>query len=190
MGIALAQAAYHRGATVTLIHAPIEPAVLQTASEINLLAVTTAEEMRQAMLAALPQADWIIMAAAVADVRPKHQALQKLPKKALPSHLPLQPVPDIVAELGALKKSRQTLIGFAAQTGDIVAPALQKLQQKRLDVIAANPIDQPQSGFGSDSNQAIFLDKTGRKLTMNPCSKLEMAHQLFDFILEPTVFPG
>ena len=86
------------------MHGPVEPALLQTVSGIHTLAVTSAEEMRQAMIAALPQADWIIMAAAVADVKPTSQASKKLPKKELPSLLPLQSVPDIVAELGALKK--------------------------------------------------------------------------------------
>ena len=183
MGIALAQAAHHRGAAVTFVHAPMEPTLLQTASGIRTLAATSAEEMRQAILDTFPQADWIVMAAAVADVRPTHQAAKKLPKKDLPASLQLQPVPDIAAELGRLKKPHQTLIGFAAQTGEIVAPALRKLQEKGLDAIAANPIDQPQSGFGSADNQAVFLDKAGRKLEVSPCPKLEMAHRLFDFIL-------
>ncbi|MDJ0704856.1 MAG: bifunctional phosphopantothenoylcysteine decarboxylase/phosphopantothenate--cysteine ligase CoaBC [Leptolyngbyaceae cyanobacterium MO_188.B28] len=184
MGIALAQAALYRSAAVTLVHAPMEPTLLQTVSGIRTLAVTSAEEMRQAILDAFPQADWTVMAAAVADVKPAHQAAEKLPKKDLPPSLPLQPVPDIAAELGRLKKPHQTLIGFAAQTGEIVAPALRKLQQKGLDAIAANPIDQPQSGFGSADNQAVFLHKAGGKLEIPPCSKLEMAHRLFDFILD------
>ncbi|HEY9603415.1 MAG TPA: phosphopantothenoylcysteine decarboxylase, partial [Allocoleopsis sp.] len=105
-----------------------------------------------------------------------------LPKNLLPKSLPLEPVPDILAELGQRKQAHQRLIGFAAQTGDIVTPALQKLKAKQLDAIAANPIDRPGAGFGSDSNQAIFLDRQGRREEIAPCSKLQLAHELFDFV--------
>lgn len=181
MGIALAQAAAHRGAIVTLVHAPIEPALL---GEIRMRPVVSAAEMQQAMVNFLPHADWIIMAAAVADVKPTSYSPTKLPKSALPNILPLAPVPDIIAELATLKRSDQRLIGFAAQTGDFVTPAKEKLVQKQLDAIAANPIDQPNSGFGSDTNQAVLIDKHGRQRAIEPCSKLEMAHQLLDFVRE------
>jgi len=137
--------------------------------------------MRQAMLEHFPAADLTVMSAAVADVKPAAYSVQKLPKRSLPISLPLQPVPDILAELGSLKQPHQRLIGFAAQTGDIVTPARQKLQEKKLDAIVANPIDQPDSGFGSDNNQAIFLDK-GRQQQIEHCSKLQLAHHLFDFV--------
>jgi phosphopantothenoylcysteine decarboxylase / phosphopantothenate---cysteine ligase len=177
MGIALAQAALHRGATVTLVHAPMAPPI-----GVRSVPIQTAAEMEQAMRIHLPEADWIVMAAAVADVRPATYSPEKLPKRSLPTQLPLDPVPDIVAELSLLKQPHQKLIGFAAQTGDIVTPALEKLQRKGLDAIAANPIDQPNSGFGSEQNQAVFLDKQGNQRTIAPCSKLIMAHQLFDFL--------
>jgi len=134
------------------------------------------------MTAHFSEADWIVMAAAVADVRPATYSAEKLPKRSLPRQLDLAPVPDIVAELSSLKQPHQKLVGFAAQTGDILAPALEKLKRKGLDAIVANPIDQPDSGFGSDRNQAIFLDNQGRQVAIEPCSKLEMAHRLFDFI--------
>lgn len=178
MGLALAQAAIHRGAIVTLVHAPIS-------SEIPLgtkaIAVVSADEMRQAMLNNFANTDITIMAAAVGDVKPASYSSEKLPKKSLPQNLPLEPVSDIVAELGQLKQPHQRLIGFAAQTGDIVTPALQKLQTKNLDAIAANPIDLPNSGFGSDSNSAIFID-ANRQVEIPICSKLELAHHLYDFI--------
>lgn len=180
MGLALAQAAMHRGAIVTLVHAP---ATWEVPLGIRAIPVVTAAEMQQAMLSSFPDADLIIMAAAVADVKPAEYSTEKLPKKLLPTSLPLEPVPDIVAELGRLKQPHQRLIGFAAQTGDIVKPALRKLQEKKLDAIAANPIDLPNSGFGSDSNQAILIDKQGRQQEIAPCSKLEMAHDLLDFVL-------
>lgn len=179
MGLALAQAAVHRGAFVTLVHAP---ATWDAPLGMRLISVVSAEQMRQAMLENFADADVIVMSAAVADVKPAEYSAEKLPKRSLPTSLPLAPVPDIVAELGRLKQSHQRLIGFAAQTGDIVTPALEKLRQKKLDAIAANPIDQPESGFGSDTNQAIFIDSQGHQQPIQPCSKLQLAHHLFDFI--------
>lgn len=179
MGLALAQAALHRGATVTLVRAPASWSV---PLGIRAISVVSAAQMQQAMLEHFADADVIVMAAAVADVKPAEYAAEKLPKKLLPTSLPLEPVPDILAQLGQRKQPHQRLIGFAAQTGDIVTPALQKLKAKQLDAIAANPIDRPGAGFGSDSNQAIFLDRQGRREEITPCSKLQLAHKLFDFV--------
>lgn len=180
MGIALAQAAHHRGAQVTLVHGPLEDALKQRLLGIQAIGVTTAADMLQTMLAQLPTADWIFMAAAVADVKPAIQATTKLPKRDLPTALPLEAVPDIVATLSEKRTPQQRLVGFAAQTGDIIPPALDKLKRKGLDAIVANPIDQPESGFGSDTNQAVILDKTGQQIPIPPCSKLEMAHRILD----------
>jgi phosphopantothenoylcysteine decarboxylase/phosphopantothenate--cysteine ligase len=181
MGIALAQAALHRGADVTLVHGPLNG--LELPANLRSISTTTAQEMHQAMLASLPQVDWIIMAAAVADVKPAYTSVEKLPKAALPDQLPLAPVPDIVADLATQKHPHQKLIGFAAQTGDILTPAKDKLVRKHLDAIAANAIDQPGLGFGSNTNQAVFIDRHGRQQSMaQPQSKLQMAHELLDFI--------
>lgn len=182
MGIALAQAALHRGATVTLVHGPIDAALQTGLNGVERSPVTTAEEMYQALLHHLPRTDWLIMAAAVADVKPAQTHQHKLPKAELPESLPLANVPDLIATLKQHKQPHQRFIGFAAQTGDIVTPALDKLRRKGLDAIAANPIDQPHSGFGSDDNQAILIDAQGRQQAIAPCSKLEMAHQLLDFV--------
>ncbi|MBE9178298.1 bifunctional phosphopantothenoylcysteine decarboxylase/phosphopantothenate--cysteine ligase CoaBC [Oculatella sp. LEGE 06141] len=183
MGLALAQAAAHRGATVTLVHAPMEAGLLASLQGVRLIPVVSADQMRQSMLNYFPEADWTIMAAAVADVKPADYSSQKLPKRSLPEVLPLAAVPDIVAELGGLKQPHQRLVGFAAQTGDILAPALEKLKRKKLDAIVANPVDQPDSGFGGDRNQAIFLDAQGRQAAIGPCSKLEMAHRVLTLLL-------
>jgi phosphopantothenoylcysteine decarboxylase / phosphopantothenate---cysteine ligase len=183
MGIALAQAAVHRGAAVTLVHAPLEASLLARLSGIRSLPIESAAEMQQVMVQELVNADWIVMAAAVADVKPTHYSSEKLPKKALPETLPLEFVPDIVAELADRRHAHQRLIGFAAQSGDIVSPALEKLKRKKLDAIVANPIDQPNSGFGSEMNRAIFLDNQGRQVEIAPCNKLQMAHHLLDCIL-------
>ena len=181
MGIALAQAALHRGATVTLVHTALDTS-MNALQGIRVFPVTSAEAMQQALGDCFPEADWTIMAAAVADVKPASYSAAKLPKRSLPLSLSLEPVPDIVAALAAMKQPHQRLVGFAAQSGDIVAPALEKLHRKKLDAIAANPIDQPDSGFGSDSNLAVLLDRHGRKQIVEPCSKLHMAHELLDFI--------
>ncbi|RCJ27528.1 phosphopantothenate synthase [Nostoc minutum NIES-26] len=180
MGLALAQAALHRGASVTLVHGP---ANWDVPLGVQVISVISADQMQQVMLEYLPNADVIVMSAAVADVKPRDYSTEKLPKRSLPQALPLEPVPDIVAQLAQLKQPHQRLIGFAAQTGDIVIPALEKLQNKKLDVIVANPIDRPDSGFGSDNNQAIFLDWQGHKVEIAPCTKLQMAHHLFDFVI-------
>ncbi|PSB35482.1 bifunctional phosphopantothenoylcysteine decarboxylase/phosphopantothenate--cysteine ligase CoaBC [Chlorogloea sp. CCALA 695] len=178
MGLALAQAALNRGAIVTLVHAPLSGTIPLGMQAIE---VVSADQMRQAMLNNFTNADITIMAAAVADVKPATYSSVKLPKKSLPQSLPLEPVGDIVAQLGRLKQPHQRLIGFAAQTGDIITPALQKLQTKNLDAIAANPIDLPNSGFGSDSNSAVFID-ANRQLEIPACSKLQLAHHLYNFI--------
>ncbi|MGF1495636.1 MAG: bifunctional phosphopantothenoylcysteine decarboxylase/phosphopantothenate--cysteine ligase CoaBC [Elainellaceae cyanobacterium] len=186
MGVALAQAAQHRGARVTLVHGPMQAERLATLEQVHLVPVVSAAEMRHEMLASFATADWTIMAAAVADVAPTDYSPEKLPKRSLPDTLKLSPVPDILMDLSQRQRGNQRLIGFAAQTGDILPPALEKLQRKRLNIIVANPIDQPDSGFGSDQNQAVFLDDRGRRQHVPPCSKLELAHRLFDFSLGKT----
>jgi phosphopantothenoylcysteine decarboxylase/phosphopantothenate--cysteine ligase len=185
MGIALAQAALHRGASVTLVHSIADNFILKGVKNHQ---VVSAQEMENAMLEYFTDADIIIMAAAVADVKPRDYSDDKLPKSQLPSQLPLQQIPDIVAQLGNRKQPHQLLIGFAAQTGDIVKPALAKLTQKKLDAIVSNPIDQKGVGFGSNNNYAIFFDREGRQKEIPLCSKLEMAHQLLDFITVLTPF--
>ena len=184
MGIALAQAAIHRGATVTLVHGPLDESLRTRLGGLQALGVTTAEEMHQAMLSHLPQADWVVMAAAVADVKPATQASTKLAKADLPEALPLAQVLDIVADLSHKRQPHQKLIGFAAQTGDIVPPALAKLHRKGLDAIVANPIDVPGSGFGGDRNQAVLITQAGDQFPIPPCSKLDLAHQIWDALLQ------
>lgn len=188
MGLALAQAALHRGAVVTVVQGP-GGVPLPLSDRLQTLPIVSAAEMRQVLLEHFPQSDITVMAAAVADVMPVDYSAEKLPKAQLPSSLPLAAVGDIVAELATLKQTHQTLVGFAAQSGEIVTPALGKLVRKQLDAIAANPIDQPGSGFGSETNQAVLIDHTGRQRAIAPCSKLQMAHQLWDFVRELTPRP-
>lgn len=183
MGIAIAQAALHRGAQVTLVHAPIDDRLLAPLRAVRRIPVTSSAEMQQAMKQNFSIADYIVMSAAVGDVKPDFYSDSKLPKSELPEKLDLVPIPDILAELSTLKRPDQRLIGFAAQTGDFVAPAIEKLHRKNLDMIVANPVDQPNSGFGSETNQAVLIDRTGQQIAIDQCTKLELAHHLFDFVL-------
>ncbi len=180
MGLALATAAWHRGAAVELVQA--SRLEVPGGSAIALTHVVSAAQMQKALVSAFPQADWTIMAAAVADVKPQQTATTKLPKHELPTALPLAPVPDIVQALSQLKQTHQWLIGFAAQTGDIVPPALEKLRRKGLDAIVANPIDVEDCGFGGDRNQAIFITAQGHQTPIPHCTKLEVAHRILDLI--------
>jgi phosphopantothenoylcysteine decarboxylase/phosphopantothenate--cysteine ligase len=183
MAVALALAAHHRGARVTLVHGPMDSTLTNRLGGMQSVGVTSAAAMHQALITHQPQADWIIMAAAVADVRPQVQFATKLAKQDIPSPLPLEPVVDIVADLAQRRLSHQILIGFAAQTGEILKPALEKLHRKGLDGIVTNPIDQPNTGFGSDFNEAVLLYRDGQTLTIPACSKLEMAHRIFDGLM-------
>lgn len=183
MGVALAQAAAHRGAQVSIVHGPMEASLVERLMDVERIGVSSAADMRQVILDRFPSVDWAIMAAAVADVAPKTYTAHKLPKQELPETLPLAPVPDIAAELGRLKQPHQCLVGFAAQTGDIVPPAIAKLERKQLDIIVANPVDLPESGFGSDRNQAVLLSRYGEKVAIAPTTKLDMAHKILDFCI-------
>ena len=183
MGLAVAQAAIHRGATVTFVHAPIKTELLALLpDEVEGVSVTTAEQMRRAMLERFSQADITVMTAAVGDVQPEDYHDYKLSKADLPTVIPLKHCVDILAELGKIKQAPQFLVGFAAQTGDILTPALQKLEAKNLDIIVANPVDQVNAGFGSDTNTATLINRRGKQVDFVGGSKLRLAHHLFDLI--------
>ena len=180
-GMAIAQAALHRGANVTLINASNSP----TAEGIVVRFAASAKEMHRVMLEEFPNADITIAAAAIGDVRSKFQSDRKLPKSELPLNLELEYIPDIVADLVTRKQANQIVVGFAAQTGteaEVLAAAQDKLQRKGLDAIAANMVNTSQTGFGTDTNQATFISKAGHTISTPLCSKLELAHRLFDFL--------
>ncbi|HIK37755.1 MAG: bifunctional phosphopantothenoylcysteine decarboxylase/phosphopantothenate--cysteine ligase CoaBC [Geminocystis sp.] len=184
MAIALASACYYRGGNVTLVAGNIFPELLKSLPPIQIIPVTTAQQMEKAMLTHFPQADIVFMAAAVADLKPKQCYSSKLSKKSLPLQLELEYVTDIVAHLASIKQTHQKLIGFAAQTGDIVTPALEKLSQKKLDAIVANPIDKDNAGFATDTNEAVFIAKNGIQTPLPPSSKLTLAHRIIDLTLQ------
>jgi phosphopantothenoylcysteine decarboxylase / phosphopantothenate---cysteine ligase len=178
MGIALANACYYRGATVTLVAGNINPELLNLLPPIQIINVTTAKEMESAMRSNFPLADIIFMAAAVADVKPSQYSSTKLSKQSLPKRLELEQVNDILAKLAEIKQPTQKLIGFAAQTGDIITPAKEKLQRKKLDAIVANPIDKDNAGFATDTNEAVIITAKGKEIIIKPCTKLALAHHI------------
>jgi phosphopantothenoylcysteine decarboxylase/phosphopantothenate--cysteine ligase len=186
-GIAIAQAALHRGAKVTLVAANLANPHSPELAGMEVIPVTTARELQQIMEEQFSQADLIVMCAAVGDVRPQNYTAAKIPKADLPQDLPLVPIPDIVAQLAQRKQSHQQLIGFAAQVGsmtEIMAAARDKLARKHLDAIVANAVHRPETGFASETNQAIFLHRDGRQQTTALVSKLSLGHQLWDFLME------
>lgn len=178
MGIALANACYYRGATVTLVAGNINPELLNLLPPIQIINVTTAKEMESAMRSNFPLAEIIFMAAAVADVKPSQYSSTKLSKQSLPKSLELEQVNDILAKLAEIKQLTQKLIGFAAQTGDIITPAKEKLQRKKLDAIVANPIDKDNAGFATDTNEAVIITAKGKEIIIKPCTKLALAHHI------------
>jgi phosphopantothenoylcysteine decarboxylase/phosphopantothenate--cysteine ligase len=143
--------------------------------------VTSAREMRAAVLAAAPAATVIVKAAAVADYRPAEAAAQKIKKGEGALNLRLERNPDILAELGGTKGER-ILVGFAAETGDLVANARKKLEQKNLDLIVANDVTQAGAGFDVDTNIVRILGRDGSVEELPLLSKDEVAHRLLDCI--------
>ncbi|MGQ9837234.1 MAG: bifunctional phosphopantothenoylcysteine decarboxylase/phosphopantothenate--cysteine ligase CoaBC [Cyanobacteriota bacterium] len=184
MGIALAVAAACRGASVTLVHGPLGIPFQPEPFGIQTLPVQTAAQLEKVLNTLFPQMDMLWMAAAVGDVRPSQSFAGKLPKAQLPETLQLEQIPDVVAALSQSKQPGQRIIGFAAQTGDPLPPAQAKLHQKGLDAIVANPIDLPDSGFGSSHNQGYWIPRCGDIATILPCAKPMMAHRLLDLALQ------
>jgi phosphopantothenoylcysteine decarboxylase/phosphopantothenate--cysteine ligase len=178
MGYALAEAALRRGAHVLLVSGPTEIAPPGAA---QLTRVETAEEMRRAVLRLLPQSTIVIKTAAVSDYRPKNVAEQKI-KRSGPTSLELEPTADILAELSK-NKTQQLIIGFAAETNDVLENARKKLKNKALDAIVVNDVSQEGIGFDSDRNAVTIL--TEEELIEVPeTSKWEVAQRVLDTIVK------
>jgi phosphopantothenoylcysteine decarboxylase/phosphopantothenate--cysteine ligase len=179
MGVVLAQAARLRGAEVTLVHGPlaVDPQLLEG---LRCEPVQTAAEMEQALVRLQPGADAIAMAAAVADHRRQEPLAQKLSKEALERELASgwQAVPDLLAGLVARRPAGQRILGFAAQSGDVLPQARAKWARKGCDLLFANPIDQVGAGFGGEANQGWLLGGAAGEQRLEPGSKLAIAQQL------------
>ncbi len=182
MGMALAVSARDFGATVTVIHSPLQVPV---PFGVTSVLVSTAIEMRDATFDILPRTDVLIGAAAVADYRPATVADQKIKKKD--GSLPVELVrnPDILGEIGQ-QRSRtgrpKVSVGFAAETEDLLANAKAKLESKKLDLILVNDVSAPHSGFGVDTNQVTLLDRWGDVLPWPLLTKQEVADRLMVWV--------
>jgi phosphopantothenoylcysteine decarboxylase/phosphopantothenate--cysteine ligase len=174
MGFAVAREAFGRGADVTLI---VGPGTVEPPEGPRVVRVATANEMRMAVLKAAEDADAVIMAAAVADFRPREAAPGKLKKEEGPPRLELVPTPDILAELGQMKGDR-VLVGFAAETEDVETAGWTKLVAKGLDLLVANEVGREGTGFGAESNHAAILSRTGDDEPLREWTKAELAAAL------------
>jgi phosphopantothenoylcysteine decarboxylase/phosphopantothenate--cysteine ligase len=183
MGAALAAEAVGRGAIVSVVLGP--GAVVPSGVEV--VAVETAEEMRDAVLSRFAGADAVVMAAAVADFRPKAIADQKLKKDAGIPEVFLEPTPDILAELGE-RRTRQILVGFAAETHDLERAGREKLASKHLDLLIVNRVGKEGTGFGADSNEAMLLAASGDDEPLRSWSKRELAGAVMDRV--SALLPG
>jgi phosphopantothenoylcysteine decarboxylase/phosphopantothenate--cysteine ligase len=180
-GFALAQAALDRGADVTLVAARASLPTPVGASRVD---VATAHEMAHAVLEASAEADALVMAAAVADFRPVRPAEAKLKKEAGVPALELERTTDIlraVAEVRARSGRPACVVGFAAETADLVANARKKLHEKRLSLVVANDVSRKDAGFGADANRVTLIDAKGaEELPLLP--KSEVAERILDRI--------
>jgi phosphopantothenoylcysteine decarboxylase/phosphopantothenate--cysteine ligase len=177
MGIAIADEASRRGASVTLV---LGPGTVPARSAADVVRVETAEEMRSAVIERSADADVIVMAAAVADFRPKTVSTSKLKKDAGIPELVLEPTPDILAELGDRKRAGQVLVGFAAETDEAEAAGAEKLRRKHLDLVVANVVGRAGTGFGSDADEAAIIGPDGTVEPMRPRSKADLARAIVD----------
>lgn len=179
MGYALARSGFRRGAEVLLISGPTE---IEPPAGVRVISVTTAAEMRDAVLEAFPGSTAVIMAAAVTDYRPVDFAHQKIKRGKGPIELRLEPNPDILKEIGA-RKNGKILVGFAAETEELIANAQKKLKEKNLDMIVANNVGEAGAGFDVDTNVATILDRTGAVRSLPLMSKDDLAEEIFDHLL-------
>ncbi|HEY3238852.1 MAG TPA: bifunctional phosphopantothenoylcysteine decarboxylase/phosphopantothenate--cysteine ligase CoaBC [Acidimicrobiia bacterium] len=180
MGYALAAVAARRGASVclvTTVRRPIPP------GEVEEVRVETAAEMADAVTARFPGVDVVVMAAAVADFRPKVAAPSKLKKVEGAPEVILEPTPDILAALGSVKQ-RQFLVGFAAETEQLVEHATAKMAAKRVDLMVANDVSASDSGFEVDTNRAVLLTPGGDTTELPRMTKTELAEAIWDRVKE------
>jgi phosphopantothenoylcysteine decarboxylase/phosphopantothenate--cysteine ligase len=176
MGYALGEEAVARGAHVVLISGPVN---LAAPRGVTLVPVRTALEMRKAVMHHLSEATIVVKAAAVADYHIPNPSKQKLKKTAARLSLDLEPTPDILAEVGAQKGSR-LLIGFAAETENVVEEARRKMLQKNCDMVVGNGVEQPGTGFDSDENEVVLVTRTGETIPLERASKRIIAARIFD----------
>lgn len=179
MGFALAEAAAQRGARVILVSGPVS---LAAPAGVEIIRVKTAQEMHDAVLARVDGATIIVKAAAVADYRIARVADRKIKKRAAEMELTLEPTADILAELGRIKGER-LLIGFAAETENLLSEARRKLESKNCDMIVANLVGREGTGFGSDENEAVLAMRAGEAIELPRMTKRRLADRILDQVM-------
>jgi phosphopantothenoylcysteine decarboxylase/phosphopantothenate--cysteine ligase len=184
MGLALAEALYEKGADVTVVTGPVH--LRKKYNGINIIKVDTAEEMYHECMKQHAEMDIEIMAAAVADYRPIEKANEKIKKNKTDFTLQLTKTRDILSALGAEKKNGQFLAGFALETNNEKANALDKLRNKNADMIILNSLKDANAGFGYDTNKVsvFFADETS--VEMNLATKKEIADNIVELIIQKT----
>ncbi|WZL74782.1 bifunctional phosphopantothenoylcysteine decarboxylase/phosphopantothenate--cysteine ligase CoaBC [Clostridiaceae bacterium 35-E11] len=179
MGYAIAENAFKRGAEVLLISGPTN---IESPMGVKKIDVTTTDEMYEEVLKYFEWADIVIKSAAVADYRPKSMAQNKIKKSDTDFTINLTRNPDILKELGKRKENGKILVGFAAETQDLLDNAKDKIQRKNLDFIVANDITKTGAGFKSDTNIVSIIDKDGNVTHYDKMSKKHLAEIILDKI--------
>jgi phosphopantothenoylcysteine decarboxylase/phosphopantothenate--cysteine ligase len=178
-GYAIAAEACRRGAAVTLVSA----AALPAPPGVEFVPVETAAELAEAVFGRSAAADVVVMAAAVADFRPKAVSATKLDKSAGPPKVVLEPTEDVLAELGRRRRPGQVLVGFAAETGDVIARGSAKLAAKGVDLIVVNDVSAPGVGFEHGTNAVTILDASGGRLDVPLGPKSTIAAEVLDAVV-------
>jgi phosphopantothenoylcysteine decarboxylase/phosphopantothenate--cysteine ligase len=178
MGYALAKVARRRGASVTLVSGPT---TLADPYGVELVRVRSAAQMHQEVTRRLSASQALLMAAAVSDYRPERLAKQKIKRQGEVQQFNLVQNIDILQAVGALKK-HQVIVGFAAETGNLVAEAQRKLKEKNLDLIVANDVSQPESGFAVDTNEVTLVSREGMLQKLPLLTKEEVAGRILDWL--------
>jgi phosphopantothenoylcysteine decarboxylase/phosphopantothenate--cysteine ligase len=179
MGVAIAEAAWRRGAAVTLVAGPLEVAI---PTGVRIERVETTAEMSEAIGKLLPEKDILIMAAAPADFRPTAASKDKLKRAAGVKSLELESTADILASTRNRRKKNSTVVGFALETRELIANAERKLSDKGLDLIVANDALEPGAGFGGDTNKVTFVYPNGSRESLALMSKSDVANEILDRI--------
>ena len=179
MGYAVAEAALRRGARVILISGPT---AVMPPEKAELVRIKTADEMKAAVLKHLPEASIVIKAAAVADYRVRQAAPQKMKRRG-PLTLDLEPTADILVEIASRRTSQQIIIGFAAETEDVLENGRRKMQSKKLDAIVINDVSQPGIGFDADRN-AVTIITPEEVIEIPAVEKIEIAQRILDVALK------
>jgi len=179
MGVALARAAWRRGADVTLITGHVDVAV---PPEIGATRIETVDEMAKAVGEELPSADVLIMAAAPADFRPSERVDQKIKKGKTAQKIELAPTLDILKSTIPKRKKKSVIVGFALETSDGAKNAREKLESKQLDFVVLNNATEPGAGFGVDTNRVTIIDRSGKEQPLELMSKSAVAEIILDCV--------